>query len=235
MRDELPEAFQEADRVATEAFQQREGRAAGLKIFGTKQVPGGGSSKGMVNKSLGGVEERIAGHSPETQEEFRQGAAQAALERFARAPEGRRLKHIVGGSAESRAQLKNAFRSEADFRDFMETMRGSRALETQGQKLLGGSDTAENIAEAAARKGGSVLGSLLKGNFGTALKETSAGLSAKAEQRVNKEVARILASYDRGLLTQAQKSAAIRAAVFNGLSKAAGVVGVQRAESAIPR
>lgn len=238
VRGQLPESWQAADEIAHEQAQRVEGLRAGLNRFRTKEIPPSPTiqtktAKGQLGKSVDEIRSNVAAASPEVQENYRRGVANAAQQVLRETPGTARDvgQRLLKNQAQEDA-LREAFRNTADYDRFVNMARASSDVVKRNRELLTGSGTFGYASEAARRDAPSILGPITKLNFGDALKNAQKRLAPQAREKLNDEIAKILTSPN---LSAAEKRVALRNATRAKLAAYGGIVGAKTVEGALPR
>lgn len=218
IRDELPPVWRAADDAFAKHARQIDQMNAGRNIFRTQENPAGPARK-AVQTSLDAVEQRTANASPEEQNAFRTGvgiAAQTRAERLGTPGGPQSPGRLFGGANAKRMDL--GFQTPEQAAGFQQRVTGWDAVQQQANSILGNSRTATRGAEEAARMkpdaSANVATELLRGNVGNAIRAIGSDASNQADnlarQRVDAEIARILANPNPSALDEARVSALLR-------------------------
>lgn len=145
------------------------------------------------------VEAALKDLSPGNKEFYRLGVADVLKERLAKTGlSGDEAKALLKNSW-TRDQLRPVFRSKEDFDKFVDAVTTETKMFSTGQKLLGGSQTAERVAEDTAEsplmQSGSILHKLAAGRLFSAAKEAFQfyqDIGMKPNPEMNAKIAEIL-------------------------------------------
>lgn len=217
IREELPDAWRQADDAYAEHSRLLDMMDRGRNVFRTPLNPPQPGQRG-VTRSLSGLAAKVSGASPDEQDALQRGAGTAAHALWEQTPAsvaspGR----VFQRSPERLQQLRYAFPSDQAAGQFHGTVTAWDRAQALKQAVLGGSDTFANAAEGAARDDQSMntaLGHLFRGNVGNALSTFASGtsreLNDKSRQALDAEVAKILTSPEAQALVRAGRTAQLR-------------------------
>lgn len=198
-----------------------EATGTGLDIFKYKTAP----TSAAPELSLGNLRNMRQNMAPDALSNFRQATAHAVRGDLAAAPEKpAAIDRVFDRSPERREQVGHAFErpeAQADFEGLIDAAEEARG---RTQRVMGGSDTQANIAQA--QEEGDLLSKVVAmGKTGSKLANTLLDrMTVGNRKRVNNELARILSSRDPALMTNAQKAAALRAYMYQVTTGQAGAV-----------
>lgn len=220
IRNELPDVWRQADDAYAAASKLIDRMNQGRHALRTSDNPTGTAQR-AVKESLSAVERARAKMSPEEATAHQTGAAHAVSSGWGAA--GKSVQspgRFFARSPERERQVRLAFPDDASATDFRRFIEGWDDVQARTTRVLGGSDTAGNMAEEASRGvGASALSELVRGNLGNAGAALLRGAGREAESAERQAVNRIIAEYltsEPDALVRALGAAQTREAIGRG-------------------